>query len=201
MGVDFNGNIDLVNDLLVDENGYPVLIGYSKDPANGSAGYLSEGFAACRLTGIGESLDVQFGDHGRTFLNLDPNEQDGCTSATFTDDNDLIVGGFIGTEQQGSFSDLMIIKLQGGTWPTTLNEIAVRSIRVNPNPNSGVFNIQGMESGDMIRIYDQQATLVLESVFDGSSQISLEHLSSGSYIIEVIRTDHARITQKLVVTD
>lgn len=87
-----------------------------------------------------------------------------------------------------------------------IGEQAVETVRVQPNPSSGIFTIQHLEgSGELqVSIFDGRATNVYNGIFedctsDGNQcSIDLSHLPKGVYTVNIIRGKE-RFVKKMVI--
>ena len=87
-----------------------------------------------------------------------------------------------------------------------IGEQAVETVRVQPNPSSGIFAIQHLEgSGELqVSIFDGRATNVYNGIFedctsDGNQcSIDLSHLPKGVYTVSIIRGKE-RFVKKMVI--
>ena len=75
-----------------------------------------------------------------------------------------------------------------------------QNLSIFPNPTSGIFRINGINSPAKIRIFDLQGNLKAESENSISEPISIQHFKAGLYIVE-IEMENRKIKMKLVKND
>ena len=60
------------------------------------------------------------------------------------------------------------------------------NVSLYPNPTSGILNVQGLDAGNRIRIYNINGTLITDTFAGGSvNTISLEGVPTGIYLIQI----------------
>ena len=70
--------------------------------------------------------------------------------------------------------------------------------RIFPNPNNGIVNIEVNEPS-LCRIFDVAGVMVAQSYLNkGESRLSLSHLKSGLYMVQIISSNHT-LTKKMIV--
>ncbi len=79
------------------------------------------------------------------------------------------------------------------------NKLVENSIKVYPNPTSGKVNIQGMEQGTRIQVYNQTGALLREVNTRNSIEvISLENQPSGIYMVVLSKNSRLLGNYKIV---
>ncbi len=73
------------------------------------------------------------------------------------------------------------------------------TIRIFPNPTTGVVNIRGIENFEQLHIYDLQGKLV-KTYNSFTNKINLSNLTQGNYIIKII-SNKTVVTKKLIITN
>jgi hypothetical protein len=83
------------------------------------------------------------------------------------------------------------LQLSGGSGCRTITGMSEeeqweKEIRLFPNPNSGVFNLQ-LQENSFVKIYSMSGTLIREMAFkeNGNHLISMTELSQGIYIVKI----------------
>jgi predicted outer membrane repeat protein len=67
------------------------------------------------------------------------------------------------------------------------NNTKETQVMVYPNPAQEVLNIQGVEIGSSIMLYDVMGKLVLQKVCDSTiTRLDIEHLTKGTYTLKII---------------
>jgi hypothetical protein len=67
------------------------------------------------------------------------------------------------------------------------NNTKETQVMVYPNPAQEVLNIQGVEIGSSIMLYDLMGKLVLQKVCDSTiTRLDIEHLTKGTYTLKII---------------
>ena len=90
----------------------------------------------------------------------------------------------------------------GATWvfnsltsnPTGINELALKTSTIYPNPANNNFTIEGIEKLTLVSITNLNGQLVLQEIVRPNQQIDISNLKSGFYIVNFDGK-----TQKLVV--
>lgn len=85
------------------------------------------------------------------------------------------------------------------TWTEGVNELE-GSLKLYPNPTSGVLNIEG-ENMTMVEVYNTIGQLVMMQNIDGNkAQVNTESLNSGMYIIRIFANDGTMLNRTFSVT-
>lgn len=82
--------------------------------------------------------------------------------------------------------------------PLSIN-CKVRIIAVAPNPTTGIVNITGLLSGDILQVFEADGKLIVKKPIVATQlQLDLSRYSRGMYTISVIRTDGDVYSNKLI---
>lgn len=75
----------------------------------------------------------------------------------------------------------------------------VLQVMVYPNPAQEVLNIQGVEIGSSIMLYDVMGKLVLQKVCDSTiATLNVEHLAKGTYTLKIITQEGNEGSEKVM---
>ena len=111
----------------------------------------------------------------------------------------LVVGGYFGStlfggtdlqiQDTGPDSDFFIAKYQPQNTGVGINEAsALNSVKVYPNPTSGMLNLQGKVALTSYTLCDLQGRVVKQGNIE-SNQVDLSRLESGVYVLGVVGVD------------
>ena len=92
---------------------------------------------------------------------------------------------------------LMIRPVVGSSYYIGLDENESQAITLYPNPATSTLNINGIENGISIVIYDMTGRKCYQGTY--SNNISVADFSEGLYLIQVATADGHRFTQKFSV--
>ena len=81
----------------------------------------------------------------------------------------------------------------------SIKDVSPPSVRIFPNPSSGLFTIEGYSRLIRINIYDYSGKLLLESTYTTPSQIDLGGYPKGLYLLELKIEDKEMIYTKLII--
>ena len=98
-------------------------------------------------------------------------------------------------QQSTKPGSIMIRPVVGKGYFIGVEETQEDTIRIYPNPTSGTLRIEGVDNGVSIMVYDLTGRKVVQSAF--TSEISLEGLSNGFYIMSII-TDDGQVFNKKI---
>lgn len=78
---------------------------------------------------------------------------------------------------------------------TAIRSVEQVALRVFPNPNTGMFSVEGAAKDDVFRLYSMSGQMVLERKVNtsGTALFDVDSLPSGIYLLEVSRTDRSTI--------
>lgn len=69
-----------------------------------------------------------------------------------------------------------------------IDNLFYNGVTIQPNPNNGVFEVTGLDVGQVMAIYDMQGKLIHESEILNSNQIiKLKQLDSGMYYLRTVK--------------
>ena len=116
---------------------------------------------------------------GNIYLSGYTQSSTGTTIATFGSHQSTTVGGW----------DAFLVKFLDSTTVTSVTEeqlgINSLSIKIYPNPNNGLVNVESQIEAQVL-IIDLQGRIVSNlSLVSGKNQISIEHLENGVYFLEL----------------
>ena len=141
---------------------------------------------------------------------------DALTAVTKDNDGNYVVGGYFRnslfttssavsaiTKVQGqtSFTDFFMAKLAAGPCGTlhTESTLGATAFKLYPNPSSGKIYFETAEKLDSYEIFDLQGKrLVTGIINEGQSSISIQNLSSGTYIIKLKTSNGTVMTDKII---
>jgi len=91
----------------------------------------------------------------------------------------------------------MIDDLEILTATTVVNNLDNNSIRIYPNPTTGIVNIEGINNYNELQVLDIQGRIVM-TINDFTSTLNVSDLPKGNYIIKIISNDSV-ITKRITL--
>lgn len=72
------------------------------------------------------------------------------------------------------------------------------NLSIFPNPTTGTFQLNGIENGSTVEIFDISGKRVLSELVNDTQVLSLEGMNSGTYMVS-IQTSNQRVVRKIVL--
>ncbi len=137
--------------------------------------------------------------------------RDAIMAMALDNNGDLVVGGYFGStlfggtdlqiQNTGPDSDFFIAKYQPQDTGVGINEASVlNTVRVYPNPTSGLLNLQSQVVLTNYTLFDLQGRVVKQGSLT-TNQIDLSGLESGVYVLGVRSVDGGVFNTKVVVSE
>jgi len=110
--------------------------------------------------------------------------------ASSTINSSNIVSSDLTFPSSGSF--IVTASIDADTFRPTIKELGIiekgfEQVRIYPNPAQQVMNIQGVETGSTIQLYDVMGKMVLQKLCDSTlTKLEVEHLTKGTYTLKII---------------
>jgi len=85
--------------------------------------------------------------------------------------------------------------------PVSVKKVSLSGhVKVYPNPANDEFNIEGVEAGSTVYLYDVNGKLMMQEKVMNKSNVAwnISHLASGNYLLKVKDKNGAEGTAKVV---
>jgi M6 family metalloprotease-like protein len=90
------------------------------------------------------------------------------------------------TNDYGNGNDSIEYSVEYG-WPVSVYDFNNKSIEIYPNPNKGLFTIEGLEENSIVKIFDIAGNEIYFRMFNNNKvQIDISQQSSGCYFIQIV---------------
>lgn len=143
-----------------------------------------------------EGFIMEHSANGRDFTSIGFVKATGTNAYTFTDKNPLSGGNYyrlkiVSKEGDAEYSNIVFLK----------NIATLTNIRVSPNPVRGVMHIRTQDISKIrsVQLYSSMGKLVFQQVGKINSEISVQQLAGGIYLLKVILTDGSMQTLSIKI--
>ncbi len=180
------------------DGGY-VVAGYANsDDGDVSGNHGSQDYWVVKLDGSGDIVwQKSLGGNDGDFASSIQQTADGgyiVAGYSYSDDGD--VTGHHGTYE---YADYWVVKLSADGM--AVQDIAAGNLMMYPNPTRDFVNLQGLEKGTNIRIFDMSGkTVYTGTAANETLQISIQNLNSGIYAVE-FEQNGKKYAKKLIVKE
>ena len=179
--IDYQGNEDVVTDILLDDNGNPVMSGKSIRPANNHNGYVSDYFAIDQQP----AANYPFNDKKFIFTD-DTTVQCGSMGSVLQSDNRIVCFGF--QNRPNNTSQLMLIRAKLDN-PVGIENVAYGNdaLVIYPNPASNLLHIKVANGNADYRlvVYSALGEKVAEQAISATTSIDISKWANGVYLLHV----------------
>ena len=142
--------------------------------------------------------------------------RDGLSAVAVDNDGNYVIGGYffkdLFTEENDNvptvtkvggvqdFTDFFVAKLAAGECGTLVtNKVGYNTIKVYPNPTSGLVNIQSQEELSSYEVVNLLGQVLLKGQMkQGQNSIMIDSLSTGTFILNITTAEGKVISQKVV---
>lgn len=174
--IDFNGNQDILEDLILTDNNELIAVGRSIHPSHqNQSAYRSDYFAAVRFPDYTDLSQQQL-----SLIPLDSNQQAGALSIIQQNQGRLVIGGF----SYGNSSNAVLLGLQSSQInPTHLLE--KKSFLAFPNPGKNLIQLQSSFDQWKLRVVDLNGRLYWDQkVTQTFLKIDSSKWPAGNYVLQ-----------------